>query len=133
MLDGKRIREASHVVVAPEDCAARWGNAGLAALSTPALLGHMERACVEALEPHLEAGAMTVGASVNLEHLAPTPVGSTIAIRIDLCRHAGRRLTFRFEVYDNAEKVGEGIHERYVVDRDRFERRLETKAAALAR
>lgn len=124
------VRNRLRLTVAPDDCASRWGNEGLEAFSTPALIGYMENACVEALEPYLAEGEMTVGASLTMRHLAPTPVGSSVEIDVKLTDVDGRRLTFGFEAYDEEAKIGEGEHERFVVARQRFEELLERKAGA---
>jgi fluoroacetyl-CoA thioesterase len=121
------------VVVAEADCATRWGNEGLLAFSTPAMLGHMERVCVEALAPLLPAGAMTVGTSATLRHLAPTPAGAEVRIRVRLVEPGDRRLVFAFEADDPWGRVGEGVHERYVVDEASFRERLGSKGEELGR
>lgn len=119
------------ISVAVADCATSWGNDGLLAFSTPAMLGYMELACVNALRPHLPPGAMTVGSTVTLQHLAPTPAGAHVDIRVELREIDGKRLQFAFTVHDAREKVGEGIHDRYLVNQERFEKRLEQKRASL--
>jgi fluoroacetyl-CoA thioesterase len=114
------------------DCATQWGNEGLLAFSTPALLGHMERTSVRALEPHLDPEQMTVGLSATLKHLAPTPVGAAVQISVKLLDTHGKRLVFSFEAWDADEKIGEGVHERFVVSAAPFRARLERKRAQLA-
>lgn len=121
------------VVVVEADCATRWGNEGLLAFSTPAMLGHMERVCVEALGPRLPAGAMTVGTSATLRHLAPTPAGAEVRIRVRLTEPGERRLLFAFEADDPWGRIGEGVHERHVVDEASFRERLASKGAELER
>jgi len=120
------------IAVEVKDCASSWGNDGLLAFSTPAMLGYMELACVKALQPHLPAGMMTVGGTVTLQHLAPTPAGAYVDIRVELREMDGKRLQFAFTVHDAQEKVGEGVHDRYLVSQPRFEKRLEQKREALA-
>jgi fluoroacetyl-CoA thioesterase len=129
LLVTETVRNRLRMTVAPDDCATRWGNEGLEAFSTPALVGYMENACVTALAPHLAAGEITVGGSLTMRHLAPTPAGSSVEIDVELTNVDGRRLTFRFEAYDDHEKIGEGEHERFVVRRSKFVELLERKAA----
>jgi predicted thioesterase len=117
------------LAVREADCATQWGNDGLLAFSTPALLGHMERTCVHALEPYLGGEQMTVGLSATLKHLAPTPAGATVSIAIRLVEADRRRLMFSFEAWDAHEKIGEGTHERFVVSTAPFHERLESKRA----
>lgn len=115
------------IVISFADCATMWGNDGLLALSTPAMLGYMEHACVKALQAYLSENLMTVGGSVILYHLAPTPANTQVHIQVELRKVTGKHLSFAFEVYDEQEKVGEGTHERYIVDKARFEERLQRK------
>jgi fluoroacetyl-CoA thioesterase len=127
----ENVRNRLRMTVALDDCASRWGNEGLEAFSTPALIGYMENACVQALEPYLAEGEISVGASLTMKHLAPTPAGSSVEIDVKLTDVDGRRLTFSFEAYDEEDKIGEGEHERFVVARGKFEELLERKAAAM--
>src|SRR5262245_56003804 len=122
------LASCEHIVVEPADCASLWGNDGLLALSTPAMLGHMERTCVKILQPYLPEAMMTVGSSVTLQHLAPTPIGTRVEIHVAVCAVDGRQLTISFEIHDEHEKIGEGHHQRHIVDRTRFEQRLQLKS-----
>lgn len=108
------------IMVSTQDCAAQWGNDGLLVFSTPAMLGYMERTCVQALQPYLAENMMSVGTAVSLRHLAPTPVLTGITISVVLIEMAGKRLTFQFEVRDPWEQVGEGTHERYLANKEKF-------------
>lgn len=98
----------------------RLGSGDVPVLGTPAVLALVEAAAVAAVADGLEPGSTTVGASVDLEHLAPTPVGGTVTATAALAEVEGRRLTFRFEVTDAAGPVARGEHVRVIVDRDRF-------------
>ncbi len=113
-----RIRER----VTEEMTADRVGSGAVAVLATPMVLALVERAAVSSLAGKLPDGTTSVGASVELAHLAPTPVGASVEARVRLDRVGGRRLTFSFTVSDPAGEVATGIHVRVVVDRDRFER-----------
>jgi predicted thioesterase len=100
----------------------RVGSGSVAALATPMVLALVERAAVSSLAGRLPDGSTTVGASVELAHLAPTPVGATVTARTRLERvEGGKRLTFSFSVSDPAGEVATGTHVRVVVDRERFE------------
>lgn len=100
--------------------AERLGSGEVAVLGTPAVLALVEAAAVAAVADELEPGTTTVGASVTLDHLAPTPVGATVTATAALAEVEERRLTFRFEVTDPAGPVARGEHVRVVVDRERF-------------
>jgi fluoroacetyl-CoA thioesterase len=108
------------LTVAPEDSSSRWGNPGFEVLSTPAILGHIERFCAELQAPHLDAGELTVGVSVSMNHRAPARVGDEVVITV-----SGPHTGLRFEVRDVHGKVlCDGVHGRAVVDADRFRARV---------
>jgi fluoroacetyl-CoA thioesterase len=98
--------------------------------ATAYMIGLMEWACVEAVRPWLEPGEQTVGAHVDVSHLAATPVGLEVVALVELTAVAGRRLRFRVTLWDDADLIGEGWHERTVIDRSRFLSRMAVKAAA---
>lgn len=114
-------RQATVEETVTEDMTAdRLGSGDVPVLGTPAVLALVEAAAVAAVADELEPGATTVGASVALDHLAPTPAGGTVTATAALAQVEGRRLTFRFEVTDAAGPVARGEHVRVIVDRDRF-------------
>ena len=100
-------------------------------LSTPRLISLLERAANDSLLPYLEAGQGSVGALVNVRHLAATPVGMQVRVRAELLERDGRRLRFKVEAWDLVDKIAEGEHERFIIDRARFDERLEKKRQAL--
>lgn len=100
--------------------AQRLGSGDVPVLGTPAVLALIEAAAVAAVTDALEPGQTTVGASVELEHLAPTAVGAKVTATAGLVEVEGRRLQFSFEVTDPAGPVARGTHTRVIVDRDRF-------------
>jgi predicted thioesterase len=102
-----------------------------AVLSTPRLISYMERTAHFAILPHLGDGQTSVGTVVNIRHLGATPVGMEVRFRAELVEVDRRRLVFKVEAWDALEKVGEGDHERFVIDRDRFNERLAQKQAML--
>ncbi len=98
-------------------------------LSTPRVIGWMEKAAAQAVEPVLEPGQATVGALVNIRHLAATPVGMKVIIRAELREVDGRRLRFHIEAKDEVEIVAEGEHERFIINLARFIERVNQKQA----
>src|SRR5437763_3595093 len=96
------------------------GSGDVDVLATPAVLALVERAAVAALHGRLPDGRTTVGASVTMEHLAPTPLGASVTAAARLIAVDGRRLSFEFEVSDPAGIVARGTLLRAVVDRTRF-------------
>ena len=96
--------------------------------STPDMIAKMEIVSGSLAAPHLGSGQMTVGSRSEITHLAATPIGMTVRVRATLNHVEGRKLTFVVEAFDEKEKVGDGLHIRYIVDRVKFDTRLAEKA-----
>ena len=107
--------------------AARYGNADLAALATPALVGLFEQAAMRALDGLLAEDEGSVGSFVEITHLAPTPAGAEVTVRARLTEVDGRQAWFDLEAEDEHEQVARGRHSRVVVEWARFERLLSRK------
>jgi len=100
-------------------------------LATGYLVGFIEWACIRAVNPHLDwPREQSVGVNVNLSHLAATPPGLEIIARVRLVEVNGRNLVFEVEASDGVDVISRGTHERFVIDADRFTRRVADKAAA---
>ena len=98
--------------------------------ATAYMVGLLEWACIEAMQPHLDAGEQSVGTGIWVTHTAATPPGLTVAVDVSLQKVEGRRLTFSVRAHDGVDAICEGTHERYVIDRERFVRKVREKAAA---
>jgi predicted thioesterase len=91
--------------------------------STPSMVQLIEGACLGLLMPYLDAGEQTVGFHVDVRHLAPTPIGKKVTAKVRLAEINGRRYKFDVEVVnEDGVKIGEGIHERALIDISRFAR-----------
>ncbi len=100
-------------------------------LASGYMVGLIEWACIQAVNPHLEWPAeQTVGIGFHLSHVAATPPGHTVTIRVALLEVAGRKLTFRVEAADDHDLISTGTHERFVIDAARFQAKAAAKAAA---
>ena len=89
--------------------------------STPAMIQLMEGTCVRFLTPYMDEGEQSVGFHVDVRHLAPTQIGQRVTGRVCLEEIKGRRLKFTVEAYnEEGTKIGEGLHERAVIDISRF-------------
>jgi fluoroacetyl-CoA thioesterase len=115
------------VAVTADTTAERFGNKGAAVFATPLLVALMEQAAIAAIRPYLAAGEGSVGTRVEISHLAATPVGMTVRATAELVEVAGKKLTFAVEAFDDREKVGEGRHERYIIDNAKFLARVAAK------
>ncbi len=120
------VGEAERMVT--EDWSAPVMGSGMVpVLATPALVALMEQAAVRALEGRLPAGQTSVGIRIDVRHLSATPIGMRVRARAVLVAVEGRRLTFQIEAWDDVEKVGEAVHERVLVDVERFMERARSK------
>jgi predicted thioesterase len=116
------------ITVAPEYTARHIGSGTVAVLATPYLIALCEEAATKAVQPYLPEGQTTVGIMVNVHHLAATPVGMKVTARAELIAVEGRRLTFAVTARDEVEKVGEGTHQRVIIDVARFLDKVTSKA-----
>ena len=110
-----------------EDTASRWGSGLVPVFSTPALVGLMESAAVQALTGQLQAGWTTVGGRIDVHHLAATPVGMHVRTRAELTAVLGRKLEFRIQAWDEVELIGEAEHERFLIDERKFMTKVQAK------
>jgi fluoroacetyl-CoA thioesterase len=115
------------VVVSPEVTARHLGSGAVAVFATPEMVRLMERAAVNGLAPYLAPGQQSVGTMVNVKHLAATPLGATVTARAELMSVDGRRLMFKVSAHDGTELIGEGSHERALIDLAKFEQRVAAK------
>jgi len=118
--------ETTHLVE-ERHLASVWGSGLAAVLATPVLVAFCEECARLAVDALLPAGQQTVGARIDIRHLAATPPGMTVTVRAELLEVDGRRLRFRVEAWDAVEKIGEAEHERFVIDAARFQQRLTEK------
>jgi predicted thioesterase len=105
------------------------GQEGTRVLSTPHMIAYMERTCRRAVLPLLESGYDTVGTHVDVSHLAAAPIGATVTFTAEVTSVNDRRILFRVEARDETEPIGEGTHERTVINVARFATRLASKKA----
>ena len=103
------------------------GMDGARVLSTPHMIGYMERTCRDTVLPLLDQGYDTVGTHVNIAHLAAAPVGMAVRFSAEVTGVADRRIQFRVEAWDEKEKIGEGTHERAIINVAKFATRLAAK------
>jgi predicted thioesterase len=103
---------------------------GYRVFSTPSMTLFVEIASQQLAAPHLKPGQGQVGLSVNIRHLAPTPIGKKVRAETELTGIDRRKLTFKVRVYDDVEQVGEAEHERFVIDEDQYIERLKKKIEA---
>jgi predicted thioesterase len=114
-------------LVTTENAISFLGMEGARVLSTPQMIGLMEWTCREAVQPLLDAGYDTVGTHVNVAHLAGAPIGMTVTFTAEVLAVTDRRVQFRVEARDEKEKIGEGTHERAIINIAKFATSLAEK------
>ena len=112
-------------VVRREDLANTFKDASLpAVLSTPVMIKFMENAALRAIRPYLDDNETAVGTEISVRHLAATPVGRKVRAEAEVRAVDGNRISFSVRATDFEHEIGEGLHERRVVDRARLARRI---------
>lgn len=99
----------------------------LQVFATPAMIALIEETAWKSVAAELEEGLVTVGTALNVKHLAATPVGMQITCTTVLEEVDGRRLVFSVSVEDETGKVGEGTHERFIVQAEKFQKKADAK------
>jgi fluoroacetyl-CoA thioesterase len=102
-------------------------------LSTPSLVWFLEHAAIEALESVLEPGELSVGTEIEIQHLAPTPLGLEVTCRARVVRADGTKVSFQVEARDGHELIARGSHTRFVVRTASFAKRVQAKTESPVR
>lgn len=118
---------SAELVVAEEHTAPRVGSGRVHVLATPVMINLIEAAALDAIERLLPAGYQSLGTLLNVRHIAATPVGMRVRARVEVTSVEGRTVRFRVEAHDEREPIGDGTHERVVVNVDKFDQRLQRK------
>ena len=116
----KGLRHSETLVVEHKDTAAVYGSGALEVFATPAMIALMEKTSLESVADKIGEGNTTVGIAVNIKHLKASPVGTTIRCEAEIIEVDRRRLVFSVRCFEGDTVVGEGIHERFVVDSQKF-------------
>ena len=119
----------SEMIVREEDLVSRTGGVTLDVLSTPRLIQLLESAAVAAIQGFIGPDQISLGTLVKIRHLAATPLGMRVTAHSVLKEVDDRRLLFQIDAHDELEKVAEGEHERILVSRERFIKKIENKRA----
>ena len=114
------MKGTASTVVEREDTAYEVGSGSLLVYATPCMVALMEGAACEALEGALPEGKTTVGTMLNISHLSATPVGLEVRAEAEVTEVDGNAITFSVTAYDEAGKIGEGTHKRFIVTSQRF-------------
>ena len=100
--------------------------------ATGFLVGFLEWACIKAINPYLDwPQEQTLGTHINVSHEAATPVGLEVTATVELIAVEGKRLIFNVEAHDEVDLISKGQHERYVINRQKFNERIKAKSNAV--
>ena len=113
--------------VGPEHTAPKVGSGRVPVLATPIMINLIEAAALVAVEDHLPPGHQSLGIHLDVRHFAATPVGMMVTATAELVEMDGRTLTFSVEARDDLEVIGDGQHQRVVVNVARFDERIQKK------
>jgi len=120
---------SAELLVAEEHTAPRVGSGKVHVLATPVMINLIEAAALEAVERLLPPGHQSLGTVLNVRHIAATPVGMRVRASAEVLRIEGRTIYFRVEARDEKELIGDGAHERVVVNVEKFAARVRRKLA----
>ena len=105
------------------------GSGAVEVFATPMMIALMEQAAAGCAAPALAEGQVTVGAEIQVEHTAATPIGMQVRAVATVTAVSGRQINFALSAYDDCGEIGRGTHTRFIVDRDKFMRRAQEKKA----
>lgn len=123
------IKGTQTVEVVFENTAAAVGSGLLEVFATPCMIALMEKTACDSAAPFLDEGCGTVGTEINVKHLAATPIGMTVRCESELLSVEGRKLIFHVAAYDDAGLIGEGTHERFIINNEKFQKKAYAKKA----
>ena len=114
------IRGEQTIIVTEQQTAKYLGSGELAVFATPCMIALMENTAYKSVQPFLDPGQGTVGTLLNVKHLAATPVGMEVRCETKLIEIDRKRLVFEVKAFDACGLIGEGTHERFVIDNQKF-------------
>lgn len=121
------IKGKDSVEVVYENTAAAVGSGLLEVFATPAMVALMEKTACTSVQPYLEEGCGTVGTELNIKHVAATPIGMTVTCESELVEIDGRKLVFTVTAFDEKGIIGQGTHERFIVNNEKFQNKADSK------
>jgi predicted thioesterase len=121
------MKHEKRLQTGPEHSARKFFQGVPEVFGTPFLGGLFEGVCAELIAAHLIAGEQSVGISMNLKHTAPTPLGMEVRVVTEVTAVDGRKITCKAEGFDEKEKIGEAVHERFIINAEKFNQKVEAK------
>ena len=121
------IKNKTELYVTDKNTAKAVGSGTLEVYATPQMINLMETCACFSVEPYMEPGKTTVGTGLSISHVSATPIGLKVWCESELIAIDGRKLTFRVSAYDERGLIGEGTHERFIVDTQKFTAKVQAK------
>lgn len=121
------IKGREEIVVTKEVTAATIGSGMVEVFATPMMIALMENTCAKSVVSQLQGDESTVGTHVNVSHCAATPIGMKVYCESELIEIDRRKLTFKVTAYDERGVIGEGVHERFIIDSKKFQEKINSK------
>lgn len=118
-----------NITVTEADTAMALGSGTLDVLATPKMVALMEHCAYKAIESYLEAGQGSVGTYLDIKHLSATPLGMKVWARAEVTQLDGRRVVFNVTAWDEKGSIGEGKHERFIINNEKFVAKTNAKLA----
>ncbi|MBQ0044975.1 MAG: thioesterase family protein [Bacteroidales bacterium] len=123
------IKGRQETVVTEEQLAVNVGSGKVRVFATPMMIALIEKTASLSVEPELGEGQTTVGTLLNVSHCSATPLGMKVWAESELVEIDRRRLVFKVAAFDEAGLIGEGIHERFIIDMEKFQSKTDSKKA----
>ena len=121
------IKGRQETTVTAANVAMNVGSGVVKVFATPMMIALIEKAAVLSVEPFLESGQSSVGTKINVSHVAATPEGMKVWAETELIEIDRRRLVFKVAAYDERGLIGEGTHERFIIDVEKFQAKADAK------
>ena len=121
------IKGRAESVVTEQNTAEAMGSGLVPVFATPCMIALMENAAAGAIQPHLESGEGSVGTRLDVSHDSATPIGRKVWAQAEVTAVEGRKITFAVTAFDEAGEIGRGIHERFVIQTEKFLTRTQSK------
>lgn len=121
------VKGYQEVQATEANSAKTMGSGSLDVFATPAMIALMEETAWKSIQPYLEEGQGSVGIQLNVDHLAATPLGMKVHCQSEVTAVEGRKIEFKVEAYDEVGLIGEGTHQRFIVDNEKFQGKANKK------
>lgn len=118
------MKNKQEKIVTDKDTAKSFGSGAADVFATPMMIGLMEGAALYCVQSYLPKGHSTVGIAVNIKHIGATKTGKKVWAEAELIEIDRKKLVFKVEAFDEDKKIGEGIHERFIIDEEKFMSKL---------